>query len=375
MDAVGRLAGGIAHDFNNLLTAVIGYSQLLESRLGPDSPFLKELGEIKKAGERAASLTRQLLAFGRKRTMQLKTFNVNSAISDLSKLLRRLISENIELILRLDPNLGMIRADPGQIEQVIINLVVNAREAMPDGGKLTIATDSLSLDTDDGGVILDLHSGEYVVISITDTGHGMDAETKDRVFEPFFSTRELRPGGGLGMSIVYGIVKDSGGSVMASSAPGSGTTFTIYLPQVERVPMASVQGLLADYRGSETVLIVDDEEAVRGLAREALQSAGYSALEAATVEDALSINERHQGPIHALLADVIMPQMSGRELMRMLRRARPEMAVVFMSGYSEASILRADIADNNTAFLAKPFAPIELIMKVREALDSSPDSM
>jgi PAS domain S-box-containing protein len=371
MDAVGRLAGGIAHDFNNLLTAVIGYSQLLESRLGPDSPFLKELGEIKKAGERAASLTRQLLAFGRKRTMQPKTFNVNSAISDLSKLLRRLISENIELILRLDPSLGMIRADPGQIEQVIINLVVNAREAMPDGGKLTITTDSVSLNGDDGGVIVDLHPGEYVIISITDTGHGMDAETKDRVFEPFFSTREQRPGGGLGMSIVYGIVKDSGGSIMASSAPGSGTTFTIYLPQVESVPMASVQGLLAEYKGTETVLIVDDEEAVRGLARDALQAAGYGALEAASVEEALAINEHHRGPIHALLADVIMPQMNGRELLRMLRRARPEMTVVFMSGYSEASIVRSDIADNTTAFLAKPFAPIELIMKLREALDSS----
>jgi PAS domain S-box-containing protein len=371
MDAVGRLAGGIAHDFNNLLTAVIGYSQLLENKLGPESPLLKELNEIKRAGERAASLTRQLLAFGRKRTMQLKTFNVNSAINDLSKLFRRLISEDIELILRLDPNMGMIRADPGQIEQVIINLVVNAREAMPHGGKLIIATDGLSLAPSDNGEILDLHPGGYVAISISDTGHGMDADTKDHVFEPFFSTKEQRTGVGLGMSIVYGIVKDSGGSIMASSVPGSGATFTIYLPQVEDVPSSTVQGLLTEYKGTETVLIVDDEEAVRGLARDALQAAGYTALEAATVEEALSINDRHEGPIHALLADVIMPQMSGRELMRMLRRVRPEMTVVFMSGYSEASMIRADVAYNNTAFLAKPFAPIELIMKLREALDSS----
>jgi PAS domain S-box-containing protein len=374
MDAVGRLAGGIAHDFNNLLTAVIGYSQLLESKLGPESPLLKELGEIKKAGERAASLTRQLLAFGRKRTMQLKTFNVNSAIADMSKLLRRLISEDIELVLRLDPDLGLIRADPGQIEQVIINLAVNAREAMPAGGKLTIQTVRLDLGPEQDAEALDLEPGPYVVISITDTGHGMDAETKDRMFEPFFSTREQRPGAGLGMSIVYGIVKDSGGDIVASSAPGSGATFRVYLPEVKAMPSASVQGLLAEYRGTETVLIVDDEEAVRGLARDAVQAAGYSALEAATVEEALLINEHHQGPIHLLLADVIMPQMGGRQLMRMLMRARPEMKVVFMSGYSEASMVRADLVDNNTSFLAKPFAPIDLIMKLREALDSRPRS-
>ena len=370
MDAVGRLAGGIAHDFNNLLTAVIGYSQLLESKLGPGSPMLKELGEIKKAGERAASLTRQLLAFGRKRTMQLKTFNVNSAITDMSKLLRRLISEDIELILELDSDLGLIRADPGQIEQVIINLAVNAREAMPAGGKLTIKTAGFDLGADHEAETLDLEPGPYVVISIADTGHGMDAETKDRMFEPFFSTRDQRPGAGLGMSIVYGIVKDSGGDIVASSAPGSGTTFRVYLPEVKAMPSASVQGLLAEYRGTETVLIVDDEEAVRGLARDAVQAAGYSALEAATVEEALLINERHDGPIHLLLADVIMPQMGGRELMRMLMRARPEMKVVFMSGYSEASMVRADLVDNNASFLAKPFAPIDLIMKLREALDS-----
>ena len=374
MDAVGRLAGGIAHDFNNLLTAVIGYSQLLESRLGPASPMLKELAEIKKAGERAASLTRQLLAFGRKRTMQLKTFNVNSAITDMSKLLRRLISEDIELILELDKDLGLIRADPGQVEQVIINLAVNAREAMPTGGRLTITTARLDLGVDREAETLDLEPGPYVVISITDTGHGMDAETKDRMFEPFFSTREQRPGAGLGMSIVYGIVKDSGGEIVASSAPGSGTTFRVYLPEVKATPSASVQGLLAEYRGTETVLIVDDEEAVRGLARDAVQAAGYSALEAATVEEALIINESHVGPIHLLLADVIMPQMGGRELMRMLMRARPEMKVVFMSGYSEASMVRADLVDNNASFLAKPFAPIDLIMKLREALDSRPRS-
>jgi PAS domain S-box-containing protein len=374
MDAVGRLAGGIAHDFNNLLTAVIGYSQLLESRLGPESPLLKELGEIKKAGERAASLTRQLLAFGRKRTMQLKTFNVNSTIADMSKLLRRLISEDIELVLRLDPNLGLIRADPGQIEQVIINLAVNAREAMPAGGTLTIETVRLDFGPGQEKEVLDLEPGPHVVVSITDTGHGMDAETKDRMFEPFFSTREQRPGAGLGMSIVYGIVKDSGGDIAASSAPGSGTTLRVYLPEVKAAPSASVQGLLAEYRGTETVLIVDDEEAVRGLARDAVQAAGYFALEAATVEEALIINERHHGPIHLLLADVIMPQMGGRELMRMLMRARPEMKVVLMSGYSEASMVRADLVDNNTSFLAKPFAPIDLIMKLREALDSSPRS-
>src|SRR5262249_42766673 len=246
-----------------------------------------------------------------KRTMQPKTFNVNSAITDLSKLLRRLISEDIELILKLDPNLGMIRADPGQIEQIIINLAVNAREAMPHGGKLTIATASVDLAAGAEAEALELDPGPYVLMSITDTGHGMDAETKDRMFEPFFSTREQRPGGGLGMSIVYGIVKDSGGGIVASTAPGSGTCFNVYLPQVEKTPSEPVQGLLAEYRGTETVLIVDDEEAVRGLARDAVQAAGYSALEAATVEEALSISECHQGPIHVLLADVIMPQMGG----------------------------------------------------------------
>ncbi|HKV42618.1 MAG TPA: PAS domain S-box protein [Blastocatellia bacterium] len=373
MDAIGRLAGGVAHDFNNLLTAIIGYSQLLESRLDPESPMLRELGQIRKAGERAASLTRQLLAFSRRQMLQPRVLDMNTTIAETSKLLRRLISENIELITKLEPNLWKVKADPGQIEQVIINLVVNARDAMPEGGKLIIETANAKFNRPPVGDQPAGEAGPYVMLAISDTGCGMDIETRTHVFEPFFTTKPLGEGSGLGMSTVYGIIKQSGGEVVLYSEPDVGTTFKIYLPKVEEAEEESSSPFLssASYRGNETILLVEDEESVRSLARDVLKTSGYNVLEAPTVEEALLIGDRADR-IHLMLTDVVMPQMGGRELARMLVRVRPDLKVVYMSGYTENAIVRGGILDAQIAFVQKPFIPTDLLRKIREVLDSGP---
>jgi signal transduction histidine kinase len=370
-EAVGRLAGGISHDFNNLLTAIIGYSDLSLRRLQTNDPMRRNLEEIKKASERAASLTRQLLAFSRKQVMQPKVFDLNSVVTDLEKMLVRMIGEDIELQTVLKENPGNVKADPGQIEQVLMNLVINARDAMPMGGKLTIETGNVYLDQNYAYQHVGVTPGTYVMIAVSDSGTGMDDETRNRIFEPFFTTKEIGKGTGLGLSTVYGIVKQSGGNIWVYSELGKGTTFKIYLPRVN-------EGA-EDYRdvletedlalGTETVLLVEDDELVRNLAREVLESSGYRVLEAATGASALLLCEKHNQPIDLLLTDVVMPEMSGRNLADRLLQLHPEMRVLFMSGYTENSIVHHGVLDKEANFIQKPFTPGGLALRVREVLD------
>jgi two-component system, cell cycle sensor histidine kinase and response regulator CckA len=371
MEAVGRLAGGVAHDFNNLLTVIKGYSELMMDQIQPGDPLRPEIEEVKKAADRAAGLTRQLLAFSRKQVLAPKVLDMNAVVTNLEQLLRRLIGEDVEMISNLDPALGRAKADPGQVEQVIMNLVVNARDAMPGGGKLTIATANVILDENS------LHphtvpSGPYIMLSVTDTGIGMDAETRLRIFEPFFTTKEQGKGTGLGLSTVYGIVKQSGGYVWVYSEPGMGSTFKVYLPRVhdaaETAPAAPPPVALRT--GTETILLVEDEDGVRALARQILQKRGYTVLEARHGGEALLICERHPQPVHLLLTDVVLSQMSGRELAQRLLPLRPEMKVLYMSGYSEEAIVQHGVLDPGTSFLQKPFSTESLIGKVREVLDA-----
>ncbi len=371
MEAVGQLAGGIAHDFNNLLTAITGYSELTMMRLQAEDPLLRNLEEIKKAGDRAAALTRQLLAFSRKQVLQPKVLDLNSVVSGLENMLRRLIGEDVDLRTVLKPELGSVKADPGQIEQVIMNLAVNARDAMPRGGKLTIETGNVFLDEEYARRHVAVSSGQYVMLAVSDTGTGMDEETQARIFEPFFTTKELGKGTGLGLSTVYGIVKQSGGSIWVYSEPGRGTTFKVYLPLVgeggqEYRRRDEVEEAV---RGTETVLLAEDEEVVLRLAREVLETYGYRVLEAANGGAALLICERHEEPIHLLITDVVMPEMSGRELADRLASLRPDMKVLYMSGYTDNAIVHQGVLDEEANFIQKPFAPRLLARKVREVLD------
>jgi PAS domain S-box-containing protein len=372
MEAIGRLAGGIAHDFNNLLTAVTGYSELSIRQLQPEDPLRLNLEEIKKAAQRATSLTRQLLAFSRKQVLQPKILDLNSVIAELEKMLRRLIGENIELRTVLAPELDAIKADPGQIEQVIMNLAVNARDAIPGGGKLTIETENVYLDEEYASQHLGVAAGHYVMLAVCDTGSGMDDKTQNQIFEPFFTTKEVGKGTGLGLSTVYGIVKQSGGYIWVYSEIGLGTTFKIYLPRADegQAVYKPTPKPEEDPQGSETILLAEDEQAVRHLLREILNRKGYQVLEAANGGAALLICERHQGPIHLLLTDVIMPEMSGRELKARLTQIRPEMKVMYMSGYTDDAIVHHGILDSNIPFLQKPFTPQALTRKVREVLDA-----
>jgi two-component system cell cycle sensor histidine kinase/response regulator CckA len=372
LEAVGQLAGGIAHDFNNLLTVILGYSQLSLHRLPPRDPLRPNLEEIKKASDRAASLTRQLLAFSRKQVMQPKVFDLNSVIADLERMLRRMISEDIEMRTMLQAKLGNVRADPGQIEQVIVNLAVNARDAMLFGGKLTIETSNVYLDETYAQQHLAVVPGAYVMLAVSDTGMGMDAETQQHIFEPFFTTKEVGKGTGLGLSTVYGIVKQSGGNIWVYSEPGKGTTVKIYLPRVDegaeeyKRPVA-----LTDLpQGNETILLVEDDEMVRGLAREVLKTSGYRILEAASGSVARQICEQNKEVIHLLLTDVVMPEMSGREVVNRLLPLHPEMRVLYMSGYAENAIVHHGVLDEGISFIPKPFSPQALALKVREVLDS-----
>jgi PAS domain S-box-containing protein len=370
LESVGMLAGGIAHDFNNLLTVITGYSELMLRRLDKADPFARNVEEIKKAAERAGTLTRQLLAFSRKQVLQPKVLDLNTVIVNIEKMLGRLIGEDMELLTSPGAGLGKVKADPGQIEQVILNLVVNARDAMPQGGKITIETANIYLDEAYAHRHIAVQPGWYAMLAVTDTGCGMDAETQKNIFEPFFTTKEQGKGTGLGLSTVYGIVKQSGGNLWVYSETGVGTTFKIYLPLVDEpvtapdVAATRPKSLL----GTETILLAEDEEMVRNLACESLKMNGYTVLEAANAGEALVICQQHVGPIHLLLTDVVMPRMSGRELAEQLVKLRPEMSVLYMSGYPDQSIVHHGILDEDLAFIGKPFTPDTLVRKVVEVL-------
>ncbi|HJQ31476.1 MAG TPA: response regulator [Pyrinomonadaceae bacterium] len=378
MEAVGRLAGGVAHDFNNLLTVINGYSDLLAKRLRAEDPLRLNVEEIRKAGERAASLTRQLLAFSRKQVLQPKVIDLNEVVRETEKMLRCLIGEDIELRASLGPWLGSVKADPGQMEQVLMNLAVNARDAMPRGGKLTISTENVYLDEEYAAHHVTVAPGRYVILAVSDTGTGMDEQTKARIFEPFFTTKVAGKGTGLGLSTVYGIVKQSGGYVWVYSEVGRGTTFKIYLPRVDegaqgyRQSPAPAQA--QELRGTEAVLLAEDDELVRNMTRIILSDHGYKVQAAANGAAALSIFERTEGPIHLLLTDVVMPGISGRELADRLTRLRPEMKVLFMSGYTEDAIVHHGVLDEGVNFIQKPFTPDDLARKVREVLGRPAES-
>jgi PAS domain S-box-containing protein len=371
MEAVGRLAGGIAHDFNNLLTAVAGYSELLLSQLPEGDPRRESAEEIRQAGSRAAALTQQLLAFSRRQVLEPRVLDLNAVIGGMERMLRRVIGEDVELTTALDPELWRARADPGQIEQAILNLVVNARDAMPRGGRLTLETANVELDEKFAGHYASVHPGPHVMLAVSDTGVGMDAELQARLFEPFFTTKEHGKGTGLGLSTTYGIVKQSGGSIWVYSEPGHGTTFKIYLPRCEepleeRQPPPPVR---AAEPGTESVLLVEDEPEVRRLVEKLLRLKGYRVLSAASPAEAIAISKRHEAPIELMLTDVIMPGMNGRELARVLAASRPRMKVLYMSGYTDAAMNQQGILPPGTAFLSKPFTPEALARKVREVLD------
>jgi PAS domain S-box-containing protein len=374
MEAVGRLAGGVAHDFNNLLTVITGRSALLLGRLKADDPMRRSVEQIQKTADRAAALTRQLLAFSRKQVLQRQNLDLNRTVEDIAAMLRRLIGEDIDLLLTLAPAAGMVNADPGQLEQVLMNLAVNARDAMPSGGTLGVETDRVLLEAPPPDRPDALPAGPYAVLRVMDTGIGMDAATMARIFEPFFTTKEPGKGTGLGLSMVHGVVRQHGGEVRVRSVPGGGTTFEIYLPQIRTAPAAAetVEAAARPAAGSETILLVEDEEDVRALAREVLERQGYTVLEAADGAQALQVHEREGARIDLILTDVVMPRMSGRELVDRVRAVRPAMPVLFMSGYTEDAILRHGVRDASILLLGKPFTPADLVRKIREVLDKPP---
>lgn len=371
MEAIGKLAGGVAHDFNNLLTVIKGYSQLSLLELKETDPLKGNIEEIQKASDRASDLTRQLLAFSRRQVMEMRVIDLNPLWRDLDKMVRRVIGEDIELVNALADDLGRVKADPGQIEQVIMNLVVNARDAMPYGGKLTIETANVELDEAYARTHVGAIPGHYVMLSSSDTGVGMPPEVKDRIFEPFFTTKEKGRGTGLGLSTVYGIVKQSGGYIWVESEPGKGATFKIYLPRVDE-PLDEVRKIGEEVelpRGNETVLVVEDEGEVRKVAVRVLRSQGYRVLEASQGLDAFLICEEHEGPIHLLLTDVVMPRMGGREMADRIAEIRPEIKVLYMSGYTDNAIVHYGVLEKGMNFVQKPFSMESLVRKVREVLD------
>ncbi|MBI4350401.1 MAG: response regulator [Elusimicrobia bacterium] len=373
MEAVGRLAGGVAHDFNNLLTAIEGYTDFLLRGLAPDDERRGDALEIKKAAEAAAALTRQLLAFSRQQVLQPRVLDCNAAIRGTQKLLKRLVGENIELALDLPEEECRIKADPGQLEQILMNLVVNARDAMPGGGGVSIKTENVELGEKQARMQLETHPGPHVMISVTDTGSGMDSGTAAHIFEPFFTTKESGKGTGLGLATVYGIVKQSRGNIYVYSEPGLGTTFKIYLPralaEAEAAPPAAPPPPIPP-RGSETILLVEDDASVRGFAKRALRGNGYTVLEAGNAEEAAALWESRAAEIGLLLTDTIMPGLDGHELYGALSLRRPGLKVIFMSGYTGAELVSARLADEKLPFLQKPFSTETLLLKVREVLDA-----
>jgi signal transduction histidine kinase/ActR/RegA family two-component response regulator len=373
MEAVGKLAGGVAHDFNNLLTVINGQTELSLRRISQNDPMYHKLEAIKGAGEQAASLTRQLLAFSRKQVLQPKVLDLNKVIFETNKILQRLIGEDIDLLIGLGPDLGKIKADPSQIEQVLMNLAVNARDAMPQGGKLTIETNNVLIDEEYVSHHFSVHPGRYVVLAVSDTGCGMDEATQSHIFDPFFTTKEVGRGTGLGLSTVYGIVKQSGGNIWVYSEVGRGTTFKIYLPCVESNPVEQKINVEDTnlHIGTETVLLVEDEERVRDMTKEILQESGYQVLEAKHGQEALLVADQHPGPIHLMLSDVVMPQMSGRELAERLTPLRKDMKVLYMSGYTDDAIVHHGVLDEGMSFIEKPFTPSALAHKVRQVLNAT----
>ena len=371
MEAVGQLAGGIAHDFNNLLTAILGNTQLLLRELPPGDSKRGDVEEIRKASERAASLTRQLLAYSRRQMLQPVVLDLNVVVAEMDKLLRRLIGEHIALVTVLAPDLGRVKADPNQLEQVIVNLAVNARDAMPEGGKLTIETANVDLDEVFTQAHLGSVPGAYAMVAVTDTGSGMDATVRAHLFEPFFTTKEVGKGTGLGLATVYGIVKQSDGYISVYSEPGHGSSFKIYLPRIA-TPARAAAGPQkgGPARGTETVLVVEDEPAVLSLSRRALEAQGYVVLAASDAAAALRVVERHGGMIHLLLTDVVMPGLSGRELADQLAGQRPGIRVLYMSGYPGDAVVQHGTLPSGSAFLQKPFSPDGLARKVRDVLDA-----
>jgi two-component system, cell cycle sensor histidine kinase and response regulator CckA len=370
MEAVGQLAGGVAHDFNNLLGVILGYTGLLLDRLSPDDPQRKDIEQIQKAGDRAALLTRQLLAFSRKQVLQPKVLDLNAVVAGAEKLLQRLIGENIELLAVLSPKLCRVKADPGQIEQIIMNLAVNARDAMPAGGKLTIETSNVEFDKESAALHPSTLPGPHVMLAVTDTGCGMDVKTKAHIFEPFFTTKDFGKGTGLGLSTVYGIVKQSGGSVWVYTELGIGTAFKIYLPCVDAVleiesPNDKVENVVV---GSQTILIVEDDAALLQITHRSLEKLGYVILAAQNSQEAIDISESHTGPIHLMVTDVVLPGMSGAKLASHLSASRPEMKVLYVSGYTDDTIFRHGVLERGLVFLQKPFSPRTLARKVGEIL-------
>ena len=372
MEAVGQLAGGVAHDFNNILTAIVGYTDLLAAELDANEQQHEDLEEIRKAARRAAALTRQLLAFSRKQVLEPRIIDVNGVVMNLDKMLRSLISENIELKTVLADNLAAARADPNQIEQVIMNLAINARDAMPEGGTVTIETRNATLDDAYAAQHVSVIPGEYVMLAVTDTGCGMDEKTQSRIFEPFFTTKPAGRGTGLGLSTVYGIVKQTGGNIWLYSEPGKGTTFKIYLPAIAALPedIGKVVPAEALPRAGGTVLVVEDDEQLRRLTHRALANQGYTVLEADRGSTALDIARRHKGHIDLLLTDVIMPDTNGRKLAEMIRAARPGLRVLYMSGYPDGAIASHGMLEPGVAYLAKPFTTDAVTRRVREVLEA-----
>jgi len=371
LEAVGLLAGGVAHDFNNLLTAMLGYSELLLGKIRPGESYRREVEEIRRAAERAASLTRQLLAFSRKQVLRTRVISLSGLVTNLGEMLRRLLGEAIELETSLDPDPGWVKADPVQLEQVIINLAVNARDAMPGGGTLRIATQRLEVDAEHARRLPDARPGPHVLLRVEDTGMGMDAATQAHVFDPFFTTKDVGHGTGLGLATVYGIVKQSGGAIWVESEPGGGTRFRILLPRSEEAPDEG-EGpppAPAGTTGSETILLAEDEPSVRVLAREVLREAGYTVLEASEGEEALRLAGAHSGSLHLLVTDVVMPRMQGRSLADALRAARPGIRVLYLSGYPDKAAMHGEGPDAGASFLEKPFSPERLLVCVRQALD------
>jgi signal transduction histidine kinase/CheY-like chemotaxis protein len=373
LEAVGKLAGGVAHDFNNVLSVITGYSEMLLQEAGQGERLRSRIQEVLKAAERAARLTRQLLAFSRKQVLQPQVLDLNAVVADMDKMLRRIIGEDVDLVTRLAPALSAVRADQGQVEQVLLNLAVNARDAMPQGGKLTIETADVELDEAYARQHVPTRPGRYVMLAVSDTGSGMDQEILSHIFEPFFTTKEPGKGTGMGLATVYGIVKQSGGYIWAYSEPDNGASFKIYLPLVDdpvdraRAPAPAQPSRAA----SETILLVEDEEMVRNMLRASLEAEGYRILEAPGPAEALRLSADHGGPIHLLVTDVVMPGMSGREVAGRLAASRPEMRVLYISGYTDEAIVRHGLLERGVEFLQKPFSPSALRRKVREMFEAA----
>jgi len=371
MEAIGRLAGGIAHDFNNILSVILSYSEMCLADLEPPDAMSEELGEIHKAALRAAELTRQLLLFSRQQVVAPKVLDLNEVLVGMDKLLKRIVGEDVDLVSLPAQGLGRVFVDPGSVEQVVMNLVVNARDAMPQGGKLTLETANVDLDGEYTRQHLGTMPGPHVMLAVSDTGIGMDLTTQARIFEPFFTTKEAGKGTGLGLSTVFGIAQQAGGSVGVYSEPGKGSTFKVYFPRVEAKTSAAVSTVKrASLRGSETVLLVEDQEQVRVVAHGILKRMGYEVVVAAGAHEALLLCDKHRGPIHLLLTDVVMPEMSGAELAKQIAPVHPDMKVLFMSGYTDDSIVRHGVLESEMAFLQKPFTPESMARKVREVLNS-----